>query len=99
MLGIELVNMAAIYLAQRALDLGSVSQVAGVEATTPAFCFLLSWLLWKTFGRIGDPQAGRHLPQKLSLTAIMAILTWMLANKVLIVPLIKISATETHINW
>lgn len=79
-MGIELVNLAAIYLAQRALELGSVSQVAGVEATTPAVCFLLSWLLWKTFGRIGDPQAARFLPQKLSLTAIMALLIWMLAQ-------------------
>jgi drug/metabolite transporter (DMT)-like permease len=80
--GIEMVNLLAIYLAQRAIEIGSVSQVAGVEATTPASCFLLSWLIWRVLGRIGDPQVVRALPQKIGLTLVMAVLIWVVAQEV-----------------
>lgn len=78
--GIELINLIAIYFAQRGLELGSPSKVAAVEASTPASCFLISWLLWRVLGRIGEAQSSQRLAWKLTLTVVMAFCIAVLAR-------------------
>ena len=70
---IEVINLAALFLSQRAISLGVPSLVAAVESTIPAYTLLLSFVLALTTKRLGDPKALRRLPAKLLLVAVMAI--------------------------
>jgi drug/metabolite transporter (DMT)-like permease len=69
-LGIEVANLVALFMSQRAIDLGVPSLVAAVETTIPAYTFGLSLVLALTT-RFGDGRAGSRLPLKVALIAAM----------------------------
>jgi hypothetical protein len=72
--GIEVANLVALFMSQRAIDLGIPSLVAAVESTIPAYTFALSIaLVLFTKERFGDPKAWHRLPLKLILVGIMAV--------------------------
>jgi hypothetical protein len=70
--GIEMLNLIALFMSQRAIDLGVPSLVAAVEATIPAYTFALSILLTLAT-RFGDRRAAERMPWKLVLVGAMAI--------------------------
>jgi uncharacterized membrane protein len=70
--GIEVANLIALFMSQRAIDLGVPSLVAAVEATVPAYTFALSILLLTIFSPFGDQEAWNHFPFKLFLSVVMA---------------------------
>jgi uncharacterized membrane protein len=70
--GIEIANLIALFMSQRAIDLGVPSLVAAVEATVPAYTFALSILLLTIFSPFGDQDAWNHFPFKLFLSVVMA---------------------------
>lgn len=70
-LGIETINVIALYLSQRAVDLGSPSLTSAMETTVPGYTFLLSILLFSTKRRLGNDAARYKLRTKLVLVGIM----------------------------
>jgi drug/metabolite transporter (DMT)-like permease len=76
---IEVINLAALFLSQRAISLGVPSLVAAVESTIPAYTFLFSFVFVLITKRFGDPKALRRLPAKFLLGAVMAIGVWLLS--------------------
>ena len=70
-LGIELANVIALYLSQRAIDLGSPSLASAMETTVPGYTFLLTILLLSLNHRYGNEEARYKLRTKLVLVGIM----------------------------
>jgi hypothetical protein len=70
-LGIELANVIALYLSQRAIDLGSPSLASAMETTVPGYTFLLTILLISLKHRFGNEEARYKLRTKLVLVGIM----------------------------
>ena len=73
LVGIEVVNLLAIYFRQRAVSLGDPSLVEAVATIQPAYTFLLSVGLCFIVPRFGDPQAKERLRMKLVLVGVMAV--------------------------
>lgn len=73
LLGIEVVNLLAIYTRHQALSRGDPSLTEAIATTQPAYTFLLSFGLCLIAPQLGDPQAKRKLWLKLLLTGAMAI--------------------------
>jgi uncharacterized membrane protein len=70
-IGIETANLVALYLSQRAVDLGSPVLAAAMETTVPGYTFLLTILLLSLKHRFGNAEAKYQLRTKLILVAIM----------------------------
>lgn len=76
---IEIVNLAALFLAQRAISIGEPSLVAAVENTMPAHVFMLTLLLWYTARKYSDKSVWHMLPYKISLVIVMIFGVWLLS--------------------
>lgn len=70
---IEMANLVALYMSQRAVDLGSPSLSAAMETTVPGYTFLLTILLVSLNHRFGNEEAKYHLRTKLVLVGIMTV--------------------------
>jgi drug/metabolite transporter (DMT)-like permease len=70
-IGIEMANLVALYLSQKAVDLGSPSLASAMETTVPGYTFLLTILLLSLKHRFGNEEARYRLRTKLMLVAIM----------------------------
>jgi drug/metabolite transporter (DMT)-like permease len=68
---IEFANLVALYMSQRAIDLGSPSLAAAMETTVPGYTFLLTILLLSLKHRFGNEEAKYRLRTKLILVGIM----------------------------
>jgi drug/metabolite transporter (DMT)-like permease len=68
---IEMANLVALYMSQRAVDLGSPSLAAAMETTVPGYTFLLTILLLAFKHRYGNEEARYQLRTKLLLVGIM----------------------------
>jgi len=69
---IEVANLIALLMSQRAIDLGMPSLVAAVEATIPAWTFGLSIFLGAIITTTADAQIRQRLFLKLVLVSVMA---------------------------
>ena len=74
--GIEIANLIALLMSQRAISLGDPSLVAAVESSIPAYTFVLAVLLLAMTKRFGDDEARHWLPFKLALVVVMAVGVW-----------------------
>lgn len=70
-IGIETANLVALYLSQKAVDLGSPSLASAMETTVPGYTFLLTILLLSLKHRFGNEEARYQLRTKLILVGIM----------------------------
>jgi uncharacterized membrane protein len=70
---IEMANLVALYMSQRAVDLGSPSLAAAMETTVPGYTFLLTILLLTLKPRYGNEEARYKLRTKLVLVGIMTL--------------------------
>jgi drug/metabolite transporter (DMT)-like permease len=76
-LGIEVVNLIALFLSQRAVSLGDPSLVAAVESSIPAYTFLITLLLLAaTKRRYGDKQVRHWIELKFFMVAVMVCGVW-----------------------
>jgi drug/metabolite transporter (DMT)-like permease len=71
LVGIEVVNLLAIYFRHRALSLGDPSLIEAVATIQPGYTFGLSFLLYVIAPRFGDAQAKEKLWLKLLLVGAM----------------------------
>jgi drug/metabolite transporter (DMT)-like permease len=71
LIGIEVVNLLAIYFRHRALSLGDPSLIEAVATIQPGYTFGLSFLLYVIAPRFGDAQAKENLWLKLLLVGAM----------------------------
>ncbi|HLC76396.1 MAG TPA: EamA family transporter [Candidatus Peribacterales bacterium] len=78
-LGIEVINLIALFTSQKAVDLGDPPLVAAVESTIPAYTFLLSGMLLVIFPAFGDPLARKNFALKIFLVAMMAVGVYLVA--------------------
>jgi drug/metabolite transporter (DMT)-like permease len=69
--GLELANVVALYLSQKAVDLGSPALSAAMETTVPGYTFLMTVLLLYFRHQYGDEDARHRLGTKLILVGIM----------------------------
>jgi len=76
---IEIANLVALFMSQRAIDLGLPSLVAAVEASIPAYTFVLAIVLLATAKRYGDEEARHWLVFKFVLVAVMAVGVWLVS--------------------
>jgi drug/metabolite transporter (DMT)-like permease len=79
LVGIEAVNLLALLLSQRAIDLGIPSLVAAVETTIPAHTFILSALMFSMTQRFGDSRSLLRLRLKIALLVVMIIGIWLVS--------------------
>jgi drug/metabolite transporter (DMT)-like permease len=70
-IGLEVANLIALYLGQKALDLGSPALSSAMETTVPGFTFLLTILLLYFNNGYGDEEAKYKLRTKMVLVGIM----------------------------
>ncbi len=70
---IEMANLVALYMSQRAVDLGSPSLAAAMETTVPGYTFLLTIFLLTLNHRFGNEEARYKLRTKLVLVGIMTV--------------------------
>ncbi len=68
---IELANLIALYLSQKAVDLGSPTLAAAMETTVPGYTFLLTMILIALNPKLGNQEAKYRLRTKLILVGIM----------------------------
>ena len=68
---IETANLVALYMSQKAVDLGSPCLAAAMETTVPGYTFLLTILLVALKHRYGNEEARYQLRTKLILVGIM----------------------------
>jgi len=68
---VEVANLIALALSQRAVDLGIPSFVAAVESTIPAYTFVLLIVLTNVLPKFGDPEAKKRIGLKFFLIATM----------------------------
>lgn len=76
---IEVTNLIALMISQRAIDLGVPSIVAAVETAIPAYTFVLSSLLFLVTKRYGDEHSRKNLVRKLLLVGVMMAGMWMVS--------------------
>ncbi|GAB4386075.1 MAG: hypothetical protein Kow00121_51960 [Elainellaceae cyanobacterium] len=69
--GIELLNLLALLLSQRAIALGIPALVAAVETTIPAYTFILSVVLYRFNLPLSDARVLHHFRLKLMLLGTM----------------------------
>lgn len=69
--GIELANLVALYMSQKAIDLGSPTLSAAMETTVPGYTFLLTMFLLAVKHRFGNREASYKVGTKLLLVGIM----------------------------
>lgn len=72
-IGIELANLIALYMSQKAIDLGSPTLSAAMETTVPGYTFLMTMLLLGLKHRFGDKEASYKIRTKLLLVGIMTV--------------------------
>jgi uncharacterized membrane protein len=77
--GIECANLTALFMSQRAIDLGIPSLVAAVEASLPAFTFVLAIILLSVNKLFSDEEARGWLPLKLILVGTMGYGVWLVS--------------------
>ena len=70
-IGLEFANVVALYLSQKAVDLGSPALSAAMETTVPGYTFLLTILLLYFKHQYADEDARHALRTKLLLVGIM----------------------------
>jgi drug/metabolite transporter (DMT)-like permease len=80
-IGIEIINLSAIFCSQQAINQGISSLVAAVETTVPAYTFLLSILLLLLMPQYADPRVKCRLQLKLLLVSLMTIGVGILSNE------------------
>ena len=71
--GVEILNLCALFTSQKAVDLGDPPFVAAVESTIPAYTFFFSFLLLTFLPAYGDPLARKHLTTKILFVGMMAM--------------------------
>lgn len=69
--GIESANLIALYMSQKAIDLGSPTLAAAMETTVPGYTFLITMLLIALKHRYGNQEASYKIRTKLLLVGIM----------------------------
>ena len=79
LVAIEAANMAAIVTSQYAVSFGRASLVSSVEAAIPAYTFVVSLVLFRLFGKYGEPEAFQRLPAKAALVALMVVGVWLVS--------------------
>jgi hypothetical protein len=72
-LGLEFANLVALYLSQKAVDLGSPTLSAAMETTVPGYTFLLTILLLYFKRQNVNEEARYRLRTKLVLVGIMSL--------------------------
>jgi drug/metabolite transporter (DMT)-like permease len=72
-LAIEMANLIALYMSQKAIDLGSPTLSAAMETTVPGYTFLLTMLLIALKHRFGNKEASYKIGTKLLLVGIMTV--------------------------
>jgi len=72
-IGLELANLVALYLSQKAVDLGSPALSAAMETTVPGYTFLLTFVLLYFKNQYGNEEVRFRLRTKLVLVGIMAL--------------------------
>ncbi|MBK8815306.1 MAG: EamA family transporter [Methylococcaceae bacterium] len=72
-IGLECANLVALYLSQKAVDLGSPALSAAMETTVPGYTFLITVALLYFKHHYGDEDAKYRLRTKLILVAIMSV--------------------------
>jgi drug/metabolite transporter (DMT)-like permease len=72
-IGLEFANVFALYLSQKAVDLGSPALSAAMEATVPAYSFLFTIVLLFFKHRYGNEDVRYRLRTKLVLVGIMSV--------------------------
>ena len=77
--GIEIANLIALFMSQRAIDLGVPSLVAAVEASIPAYTFVLAIVVLALTNRFGDEESRNWLVAKLLLVGFMALGVWLVS--------------------
>ena len=71
---VEVLNLAALFCAEKAIDLGIPSLVAAAETTIPAFTFVLSILLLiLSNGRYGDRRSLLNIGSKVGAVFVMVV--------------------------
>lgn len=70
--GLEFANLVALYLSQKAVDLGSPALSAAMETTVPGYTFLMMIVLLYVNRKYGDEDAKYRLGTKLILVGIMS---------------------------
>lgn len=76
---IEIVNLVALGSSQKAIDLGVPSLVSAIEATIPAFTFIISGLLFLLTPKFGNKESLKKAPTKMMLVALMALAIMLIA--------------------
>lgn len=79
-IGIEVANLIALFMSQRALYLGIPSLVVAVETTIPAYTFAISIVLLAITRNFGDKRAAHKLPLKFVLVGIMVVGVWLVSD-------------------
>lgn len=77
---IEIANLIALALSQKAVDLGIPSFVAAVESTIPAYTFIIVIILTNIYPKFGDIKAKKKITLKFTLIFIMIIGITLLTN-------------------
>jgi len=78
-LAIELVNIIAIALSQKAIDIGLPGRVATLETTMPGFTFIIGALLVILVPTIADKRVTVSLYRKIGLVLVMGIGVWFIS--------------------
>lgn len=76
---IEVANLIAIATSQFAVNLAAPSLVSAVEASTPAYTFVISLSLYHLTKRYGEANAKRALAPKIFLVSIMVLGVWLVS--------------------
>lgn len=79
LLVIEIANLVAIGTSQYAVSYGTPSLVSAVEASIPAYTFVLSLVLYAATRKYGEEEARQGLPAKLLLVAAMVFGVWLVS--------------------
>lgn len=79
LLGIEVANLIAVGTSQYAVSFGTPSLVSAVEASMPAYTFVLSLVLYAATRKYGEEEARHSLPVKLLLVAVMVFGVWLVS--------------------
>ena len=77
--GIEVANLIAVGTSQYAVSFGTPSLVSAVEASIPAYTFLLSLVLYAATRKFGEEEARHRLPAKFLLVAAMVFGVWLVS--------------------
>lgn len=77
--GLEVINLIAVGTSQYAVSYGSPALVSAVEATIPAYAFLISVTLHAVLRKYGEEEARHRLGRKLLLVGMMAVGVWLVS--------------------